>query len=49
VLAAGGAWLLLGEALAPVQVVGGGILLAGALVVQLTSRARTAPEPLPGA
>lgn len=49
VLAAGGAWLLLGEALAPVQVVGGGILLAGALVVQLASRARTAPEPLPGA
>nr|WP_223199070.1 EamA family transporter [Solihabitans fulvus] len=47
VVAAGAAWVLLGEALSPAQLAGGAVLLVGALVVQLVSRRRSAPEPLP--
>lgn len=42
------AWALLGQALAPVQVGGGALLLTGGVIVQLTSRRPTPVEPLPG-
>lgn len=43
------AWLLLGQALTPVQVVGGVVLLTGALVVRLTDpSSRTPAEPVGG-
>lgn len=41
------AWVLLGEALTVPQLAGGGVLLAGALIVQRCTRGPTAPEPLP--
>jgi len=40
------AWALLGQALSPVQVAGGVVLLSGALIVQVMSRRRVTPEPL---
>jgi drug/metabolite transporter (DMT)-like permease len=40
------AWVLLGQALTPVQVAGGVVLLSGALVVQLTSRRAVNAEPV---
>lgn len=47
-IATGAAWLLLGEALTWSQVLGAGVLLGGALLVQLTSpRKQPVGEPLP--
>lgn len=40
------AWALLGQALSVPQVVGGVVLLGGALIVQLTSRRAISPEPV---
>lgn len=40
------AWVLLGQALSAVQVIGGAVLLAGAVIVQLTSRRPITTEPL---
>ncbi|HEX3781573.1 MAG TPA: EamA family transporter [Pseudonocardiaceae bacterium] len=40
------AWLLLGQVLDLSQLVGGAVLLAGAVLVQLTSRTVVGPEPL---
>lgn len=40
------AWALLGQALSVVQVVGGVVLLSGALIVQLTSRRAVGGEPV---
>ncbi|OZM74408.1 EamA family transporter [Amycolatopsis antarctica] len=51
VIATTAAWVLLGEALTAVQIAGAGVLLTGALIVQLTSpgkqQAGTPAEPLP--
>jgi drug/metabolite transporter (DMT)-like permease len=41
------AWMVLGQALSPVQIAGGVVLLSGALIVQLTSRRRPVAEPTP--
>jgi drug/metabolite transporter (DMT)-like permease len=41
------AWAMLHQALSPVQVAGGVVLLSGALIVQLTSRRRPVVEPAP--
>ncbi|ASR35360.1 permease [Prauserella marina] len=49
-IATAAAWLLLNEALSPVQIAGAVVLLGGALVVQLTAPGKqqsTAGEPLP--
>ena len=47
-VAAGVAWALLGESLTPVQLVGGAVLLAGVVVVQLRRPAGLAPVTPPG-
>ncbi|AHI00532.1 hypothetical protein KALB_7174 [Kutzneria albida DSM 43870] len=47
VVAAAGAWLLLGQALTVPQVIGAAVLLAGAALVQFASGRRLEPEPLP--
>ena len=39
VVAAGGAWLALGQSLTPIQVLGGGLVVAGIAVVQHTTSA----------
>jgi drug/metabolite transporter (DMT)-like permease len=41
------AWVLLGQALALVQVVGGAVLLTGAVIVRLTGRGPAGTEPAP--
>ncbi|WP_243659056.1 EamA family transporter [Tamaricihabitans halophyticus] len=48
VVATVAAWLLLGETLTPIQLVGAAVLLSGAAIVQrATSRPTTVAEPLP--
>ncbi|MEU6644849.1 EamA family transporter [Saccharomonospora sp. NPDC046836] len=49
-VATAAAWILLGEALTTVQLLGAGVLLGGAVIVQLTAPGKQAPatgEPLP--
>lgn len=47
VVATAAAWALLGQSLSIVQLGGGVLLLTGGLIVQLTSRRRSMPEPPP--
>lgn len=44
VVATGLAWALLGQALSPMQLAGGAVLLTGAVIVQVTSRSTTTRE-----